>query len=198
MSCRAQRAAPMSGGPKPARQAVSETRKALRAAKARRGSLMARYDFQATRQGPASWRRRMAIARPIDRDVHGVGKDRRLTISCPGRPKGDPGPSANLRRLRSAAPGSRVSLRSPGTRTLASLGVHLDHHAFRKNLLDLGVAMRDALLVHVAQELLEGRAVLLDPERERIAAERVAHAACIDRQPRQRIARHRLLEHARM
>src|SRR5215470_17400541 len=89
-------------------------------------------------------------------------------------------------------PGSRCA--RPGRK----LRVHLDHHAFRENLLHLGMAMRDALLVHIAQELLEGRAVLLDPERKRIAAEHVAHAARIDRQPWQRIARHRLLEHARM
>src|SRR5262249_19337682 len=29
----------------------------------------------------------------------------------------------------------------------STLRVHLDHHAFRKNFLDLGMAMRDALLV---------------------------------------------------
>src|SRR5215472_4077650 len=67
-------------------------------------------------------------------------------------------------------------------------GVHLDHHARREDLLDLGVAMGDALLVGVAQELLEGEAVLLDPEREWIAVEHVAHAARVGGEPGQRIA----------
>src|SRR5215472_6319136 len=67
-------------------------------------------------------------------------------------------------------------------------GVHLDHHALREDLLDLGVAMGDALLVGVAQELLEGGAVLLDPERERIAIEHVTHAARVGGEPGQRIA----------
>src|SRR5215467_5814088 len=82
------------------------------------------------------------------------------------------------------------------THPTSSLCTRLDQHALRKNLLDLGVAVGDALLVHIAQELLQGRPVLLDTERKRVAAEHVAHAARIDRQPRQRIARHRLLEHA--
>ena len=37
--------------------------------------------------------------------------------------------------------------------------MHVDHHAVRENVLDLGVAVGDALLVHVAQELLERRTV---------------------------------------
>src|SRR5262244_3193792 len=77
-----------------------------------------------------------------------------------------------------------------------ALRVHLNHDALREDLLDLGVAMGDALLVGVAQELLEGRAILLDPERERIAVEHVAHAACVGGEPGQRVARDRLLEHA--
>ena len=36
-------------------------------------------------------------------------------------------------------------------------GVHVNHHAFWENLVHLGVAMGDALLVGVAQELLQGR-----------------------------------------
>ena len=65
-----------------------------------------------------------------------------------------------------------------------ALRLCLDHHALGEDFLDLGVAVGDALLVHIAQELLKGWAVLLDAERERIAPEHVAHAARIDRQPR--------------
>jgi len=59
-----------------------------------------------------------------------------------------------------------------------------------------GLARRDALLVGVAQELLQRRAVLLDAVGKRIAVEQVAHLARIGRQPGQRIARDRGIEQA--
>jgi hypothetical protein len=51
------------------------------------------------------------------------------------------------------------------------------------------MAVRDALLVGVTQELLERRPVLLDAVGKRIAVEHVAHLAGIGRQPGERIAR---------
>ena len=48
---------------------------------------------------------------------------------------------------------------------------HVGHDALREDILGLGVAVGDALLVRVAQHLLPGRAVLLDAVRERVAAE---------------------------
>src|SRR5215472_4586792 len=76
-------------------------------------------------------------------------------------------------------------------------GMDRDHHAGREYLFDLGMAMGDALLVSVAQELRQGGPVLLDAERERIAFEEVEHPPRIGREPRQRIARHALLDQTR-
>src|SRR5215472_8209341 len=70
---------------------------------------------------------------------------------------------------------------------------HRDIDPRRENLFRLGQPMRDALLVSVAQELLERRAVLLDPEGEGVA-EHVSHLAGVGREPRQRIARDRGIE----
>src|SRR5262245_29408733 len=70
----------------------------------------------------------------------------------------------------------------------SSLSQMLDHHALRENLVDLGVAVGDALLVGVAHELLERRAVLVDAVRKRIAVELFAQRTGIGRNPGQGIA----------
>src|SRR5262245_3686925 len=73
---------------------------------------------------------------------------------------------------------------------------HRGHDAFGKNLLGRNVAMSDALLVGIAQELLERRPVLFDAVRERVAVEQVAHLARVGRQPSERITRDRGIEQA--
>ncbi len=65
-----------------------------------------------------------------------------------------------------------------------------------KNLFRRRQTVRDALLVGIEQQLLPGRPVLFDAERERVAVEHVAHAPRIVGQPGQRIARHRRIEQA--
>src|SRR5262245_19837712 len=150
---------------------------------------MARYDCQEctpmsgfmVRYGAARWRCRMAIARP-------TAMRRRYGVVAAGSPHGAKRNAGRPRHPARLFPDFAVA--PSGLRSPCLLRVHLDHHALRKDLLDLGVPVGDALLVHIAQELLQCRAVLLDAERERIAAEHVAHATRIDRQPRQRIARY--------
>src|SRR5262245_10830211 len=66
---------------------------------------------------------------------------------------------------------------------------HRCHDPFRKDLLRCGQPVGDALLVTIAQESLERRTILIDAERERVAAELFAHFPRIGRQPGQRIAR---------
>jgi hypothetical protein len=58
---------------------------------------------------------------------------------------------------------------------------HQSHDALGKYFFRLSMALRNALLVGVAQELLNGRPVFLDAVRKRIALEQVLHLACIGR-----------------
>src|SRR5262245_37353106 len=92
------------------------------------------------------------------------------------------------------APGTCIAWWARRTRRLR---MHVDHHPMWENVLDFGVPMRDALLVHVAQELLQCRPVLLDTEREWVAVEHLAHAPRVGRHPGDRVARDRLLDEAR-
>src|SRR5262245_62880611 len=64
---------------------------------------------------------------------------------------------------------------SQAERDIDRLYPHLGHDALGENLLGLGVAVGDALLVGVAQELLERRPVRLDAVGEGVAVEQIAH-----------------------
>src|SRR6185369_2292341 len=64
----------------------------------------------------------------------------------------------------------------------------LRHDARWEELLRLHVAMGDALLIGVERHLLPCRPVLIDAVRKEIAAEKIAHAARVGREPRHWIA----------
>jgi surface antigen len=72
---------------------------------------------------------------------------------------------------------------APSPERAIPLDPHCGHDPLGENLLRLGVPMCNALLVGVAQELLERGPVLLDAIRERVAAEEIAHLAGVSRQP---------------
>src|SRR5262245_40040473 len=81
---------------------------------------------------------------------------------------GTPGVTASS-AIRSSNRSAFMSAPSSSWRNVSALSQMLDHHAVRENLVDLGMAMGDALLVSVAHELLERRAVLIDAIGEGVA-----------------------------
>src|SRR5205085_451659 len=68
--------------------------------------------------------------------------------------------------------------------------LHRSHDPFGKDFFRRRATMRNPLLVHIAEKLVEGGPVLLDTIGEGIPAEQVAHPAGVGRKPGERIARH--------